>query len=110
MPRFMTQLLILVQGWGRAVKKTFSSKKLLCVCVYVCVLGGGFMNCLPTLEGVALPLQASEITDRVIVHENLPDVSISLCSCRTNGEREGGGQERERARENSPSAFTHLIN
>lgn len=107
MPRFMTQLLILVQGWGRAVKKTFSSKKLLCVCVYVCVLGGGFMNCLPTLEGVALPLQASEITDRVIVHENLPDVSISLCSCRTNGEREGGGaRERESKREFSLCFYT----
>lgn len=68
----MTQILILVQeGWSRAVKKTlerYSVSMSVCVCVrmYVCVyvLGGGFVNCLPTLQGVVLPLQASEITNR----------------------------------------------
>lgn len=49
--KFMTQILILVQeGWSRAVKKTLERYFVsMSVCVHVCVLGGGFVNCLPTL-------------------------------------------------------------
>lgn len=53
-----------------------------CLCVFMCVLGGVFMNRLPTLQGIVLPLQGSEITNRHLYCSRKP-ASLSLSCAHT---------------------------
>ena len=112
-PGFVTRLLILVQGWGRAVRKTFSCKKILCVCVCVCVCAGWGLYKLPPHpagSSASFPSFRNNQQTTLLSTKTCLMSPYLLCSCRshTNGEREGKRERKKRERERALRLLLHI--